>query len=99
MTGLQRLLKPVEQKLGFFYRLKNKHNLKVRTYQWRATHTKQEFRKVSEKVWSMLKPSPLIPRTYISRSSKIDLTDGRYYFSYFWTNLGHIHVKLFLNTL
>ena len=52
MAGLQRLLKPVEQKLGFFYRLKNKHNLKVLTYQWRATHTKQEFRKVSEKVWS-----------------------------------------------
>ena len=36
----------------------------------------------------MLKAPLLIPRTYISRSSKIDPTDGRYYFSYFWTNLG-----------
>ena len=29
--------------------------------------------------WGMLKAPPLIPRAYISRSSKIDPTEGRKY--------------------
>ena len=48
----------------------------------------------SNNKWPMLKAPPLVPRTYISRASNIDPTEGHYYFSSFWTNLGSILVRL-----